>query len=168
MRTLEEVRQFYDSELIGALRAQDRVRTATLLKMLLALAVAGMLCLCGAGATLLAAGEDGLPVAFVAAVIIGVAGLGVCAWLGHGYRSGFKGVIIAKLVAFIDPQLTYQADGCIPRADYDASTIYQHSVDRYAGEDLVSGMAGKTAVQFSELHTQYKTTHTDSKGYRHT
>lgn len=36
--------------------------------------------------------------------------------------------------------------------------------DRYAAEDLISGMIGKTNIEFSEVHAEEKYTTTDSKG----
>jgi hypothetical protein len=40
-------------------------------------------------------------------------------------------------------------------------------VDRYHSEDYVSGSVGKTKVEFSEVHSEYKTEYHDSKGHRH-
>ena len=174
MRTLEELRQFYDNDLINDLRLLEGVRKRTLYKLLgctgaVAAAFVALLLLFG---VLALAGAAPPEFAIVALVVGGVVCLVVWLVAGYyikrGYIGGFKGTIIGKLVAFIDPQLQYRADGMVPGEQYHASKIFKHGVDRYSGEDLVSGAVGKTALQFSELHTQYKTTYTDSKGHRHT
>lgn len=86
----------------------------------------------------------------------------------RGYVAEFKDNIIGRIVKFVDPGLSYEKAGFIPQATYHQSRIFLTGVDRYHGEDLVRGTVGKTAIQFSEIHSQYKTEHTDSKGRRRT
>lgn len=44
------------------------------------------------------------------------------------------------------------------------SRLFPRKVDRYCGDDMVSGKSGKTDILFSELHTEYKVRTTNSKG----
>lgn len=78
------------------------------------------------------------------------------------YKRMFKDVVIGPLIKAIDPQLDYAKESFISRAKYDESKIFLTRVDRYSGEDYVWGMVDKTAIELSELHTQYVTR--DSKG----
>jgi hypothetical protein len=78
------------------------------------------------------------------------------------YKGIFKDVVIGPLVKAIDPGLQYAKESFISKEKYVESKIFLTHVDRYAGEDYVWGMVDKTAIEFSELHTQYVTR--DSKG----
>ncbi len=84
------------------------------------------------------------------------------------YRNDFKQQVIDRLVKLYDQNLSYNPTGGISQQEFRHSQIYQHSIDRYSNEDLIYGLLGKTAVRFSEVHAEYKTTTTDSKGNRHT
>jgi hypothetical protein len=48
------------------------------------------------------------------------------------------------------------------------SQIFLTHPDRYKCEDYVSGKIGETFIEFSEVHSEYKTETTDSKGNHHT
>lgn len=80
------------------------------------------------------------------------------------YRGYFKSEVIGRLARAVDPSLSYSAGGGISRQEFLASGIYRHRIDRYRAEDRFSGQVGATAFRFSEVHAQYKTTTTDSKG----
>lgn len=88
--------------------------------------------------------------------------------LNAAYTSEFKYTVIARLVKFLDDSLEYTWKGSIALEDYYTSKIFLQHVDRYNGDDLVSGKLDKTAIAFSELHSEYKTESVDSKGNRHT
>lgn len=80
------------------------------------------------------------------------------------YTAEFKSAVIARLVKFLDESLEYGWKSSIPIETYYASKIFLQHVDRYSGDDLVSGKLDKTAIAFSELHSEYKTETRDSKG----
>ena len=84
-----------------------------------------------------------------------------------GYVKRFKIGIIGKIVNFIEPNLVYSKDKCIPEPIYMESNIFPRRPDRYGGEDYVSGMVGKTEIAFSEIHSEYKIETRDRKGGRH-
>jgi hypothetical protein len=79
-------------------------------------------------------------------------------------QSRFKNEVIARMIKAIDPSLLYQAKGRISEHDYHKSKLYLSQINRYKGDDLVTGMVGKTAIRFSELLTEMEKTTTDSKG----
>jgi hypothetical protein len=81
-------------------------------------------------------------------------------------QSRFKNEVIARMIKAIDPSLSYQANGLISQHDYNKSKLYLSQINKYKGDDLVTGTVGKTAIRFSELLTQMEKETTDSKGNR--
>jgi len=79
-------------------------------------------------------------------------------------QARFKSEVIAKMVKSIDPSLSYSHSGRISETDYHKSKLYLNDINRYKGDDLVSGMVGKTAIRFSELCTEKETRTRDSNG----
>jgi hypothetical protein len=140
----------------------DAQRRAALTRVWLLIGGAVLLALVGAGLVLASGAESGwLFLPAVVGVIIGVAGYNM---LTSGYRAGFKQRIIGSIVRSIDPSLTYAADDTISEEEFRASRLFTTDPDRFSGEDLVRGSIGATALRFSELHAEYRTTSTDSKG----
>jgi hypothetical protein len=80
------------------------------------------------------------------------------------YKKEFKTKVVPALLDGLNPGMSYHPKGYIDKVRFKASGIFQHSIDRYSGEDHIKGTIDKTDVEFSELHAQYKTTTTDSKG----
>jgi hypothetical protein len=105
-------------------------------------------------------------------VLAGILGVVVWGLITSGpikaYRSHFKQEILSRLVALVDPGLSYSADSGIDIGTFRASAIFRRDIDRYRCEDLFVGAVGATAFRFSEVHAEYKTTSTDSKGRRRT
>lgn len=164
MRSLDELRTFYNSTLLkelGALEAQRK----NCVQMMIIGAVVGAAILLVALVIAAAAGPPAMIVggivAFIAAIAIGSIG-------SREYKSRFKGTIIAPLVKFVDEGLIYAPESYLPESMFMASRMFSTSPDRYDGDDMVTGTIGKTAIAFSEVHAEYKTTHRDSKGNTHT
>jgi hypothetical protein len=66
-----------------------------------------------------------------------------------------RSTILEPVITFWDPSFRYQANGAISRGEFEASRLFAgESIDRYAGEDLVSGRYGATEFRFSELHVK--------------
>ncbi len=168
MKTLSELEKFYQSDLLGDLRILERKRKAVLQKVLYAgvlvaalVAVAVAVCLYVVHAKVIFA------VMFPVVLGFGIMGI-IIKSLTRGYRSEFKGDIIRKIVKFIDDNLDYSPGEGIAQSTFVGSQIFKHSIDRYRCEDLVSGKVGATEIAFSEVHAEYKTETTDSKGRRQT
>jgi len=165
MKTEEQLRQFYRSDLRSALAGIESLRAA-------ARRQTWITALCGIG------GAIAIVLAFrvhIACALLAVAGLGSCIYFGiraHGaytrFRDTFKQSIIAPVVAFLDPGFSYAPDRSITQSRYMASEIFKTGVDRYRGDDYVFGKLGDTEFMFSELHTEYKTQSTDGKGHTRT
>ncbi|MDO6706624.1 DUF3137 domain-containing protein [Photobacterium sp. 1_MG-2023] len=80
------------------------------------------------------------------------------------YRDAYKTQVVGKLLKSFNDSFEYSPKDHISPEKYKSSGLYYGHYDRYRGEDYVRGVLGKTAIEFSELHTQYKSTSTDSKG----
>ncbi|RRR76365.1 MAG: DUF3137 domain-containing protein [Candidatus Viridilinea halotolerans] len=109
---------------------------------------------------------------FFAVIILGFAG--VITWLGinrsvqQKYREFFKSEVIARLARLVDPSLVYYQDSGISIEEFRRSNLFRNQIDRYRAEDFFTGLIGATQFRFSEVHAEYKTTSTDSKGRRRT
>jgi hypothetical protein len=76
----------------------------------------------------------------------------------------FKHHVVRRIVEFIDPELKYLSASRIPTDLFISSGIFTRTPDRVSGEDLVKGRYSGVELSFSELHAEYMTTTTDSKG----
>jgi len=72
------------------------------------------------------------------------------------YKKIFKEIIVKKIVNIINSTWYYSSDGIISSNQYYASSLFDGSVDKYEGDDLVIGQIKKTEFCLSELHTQSK------------
>jgi hypothetical protein len=146
MKSLEV---FYQSELMTDLTQLENMRKAAKKKMipLITLAVLfNLVCL----VLIIKAGYK-INLMGIALVISAVPFFVWYAKYFKGYKDRFKTTIIPKIVAFIDPGLNYTKDGMVPKAEFINSHLFTERLDRYRGDDLVSGTLGKTAIQFSEI-----------------
>lgn len=85
------------------------------------------------------------------------------------YRDQYKNEVVRGIVNAIDPSWEYDPNQCINTFEYAASDLFRQSVDRYSGDDLISGKIDKTDFRCSELHTEYKTvTYTKNGGRQET
>ncbi|HEX8551552.1 MAG TPA: DUF3137 domain-containing protein [Abditibacteriaceae bacterium] len=82
------------------------------------------------------------------------------------YRTGFKMLVMPYLVSSFG-DLQYQHQLGISENEFRASGMFR-SPDRYRCEDLVEGRIGETALRFSEVHAEYRSQTTDSKGHTRT
>lgn len=81
------------------------------------------------------------------------------------FKARFKGRVIPAVVKFVDERLEYDPHRSL-MAQYGESRIFTQRVDRYKAEDTISGKFDATDFSFGEIHTEYKTVSTDSKGNR--
>jgi hypothetical protein len=166
MKTLDELRNFYTTRLTVDLRELEGKRRQVMHNSLVAGGVVLVLGLIVAGVAM----SQGAPPVVLVFVLIGCVIIGGIAFaiIGKGYKAEFKQRIIGRIIRFLEPGLSYQPDGLIDERIFKTSALFTQGIDRYSGEDLVQGMVGKTRITFSEVHAEYKTTSTDSKGRRKT
>ncbi|MDD2266407.1 DUF3137 domain-containing protein [Sulfuricurvum sp.] len=80
----------------------------------------------------------------------------------QGYAKDFKNHIITPLIGAIDSHLSYNPDFIVSQYLFERSNLFQHSIDRYTGNDYVKGSIDGVPIEFSDIHAEYQTR--DSKG----
>lgn len=163
MKTLDELRRFYDKVLLPDLSVLEKQRKALVNKIIyigIAAFVTAGICI------LLFGGKIGraapLVISFTSPLIIfpvvaaGAITAGLAWFISRGYRSEFKMAIIERLVNFVDSRLSYSPSGCVKQSEFDASKIFHTRPNRYKGDDLVWGIIGQTAAKFSEVDAKYE------------
>jgi hypothetical protein len=150
MKTIEELKQFYDTTLSQELVHLEAKRKAIIRKAItifvVSLIVLGLIC------------WRINPACFVIPIIISLIAWGLANnFLSRDYAKEFKADVIQKIVRFVDENLQYSSNNCIPESTYALSQIFKVHVDRYHGDDLFTGKVGVTNIQFSEVHSEYKT-----------
>ncbi|HYG59996.1 MAG TPA: DUF3137 domain-containing protein [Symbiobacteriaceae bacterium] len=166
MTSAERFAEFYRTELLPYLQQLEEQRKQIAAKVIRLGVVTGAIILAVGAAVLLLHLTPFIAIGtlFGGAVLF----MFLFASMTKGYVAAFKDSIIGRIVKFVDQGLSYHKDACIPEMVYLSSQIFQHHPDRYRGEDMVRGMVGKTAIQFSEIHSEYKTETTDKDGKRKT
>jgi hypothetical protein len=161
MRTLDELRTFYDTTLMADLSAMEQQRRRRVHTVGIGLAVGAGILVVG----LVLAAAMGPPAAIVG-LIAGVIAAAAIGSIGStDYQRNFKATVIAPLVRFMNEGLAYRPESFLPESVFSGSRMFSQQPDRYSGDDLVGGTVGQTAIAFSEVHAEYKTTHRDSKGH---
>jgi len=155
MKTIDELREFYNTALMPDLTVLEQQRKNILQKVMIVIAVT--LGLGGIAFIFLTQnmGEMG-PAVIIPAALCLIIGGGICAVLTRGYVSDFKSIVIGRIVQFIGEDLTYNPSGCIPKSTFMLSKIFTTKPNRYKGDDYVSGKVGATQIQFSELNAVYE------------
>lgn len=164
LRSDEEFRAFFETDLAHHLHALEAERAGIASRLKVLLAVLGVL---GAAAAIavLSSGEPGFIIfAILGLVLIGGIGYSI---ITHGFRARFKTAIVSQMVRFFGPDFKYSPAAHVSRDRFREGRIFTQGIDRYRGEDYITGTAGKTLFECSEVHAEYKTT-THSKGRRQT
>ncbi len=149
MKTIDELRKFYDTALLDDLKVLESRRKKVLGNIGIAGAVIGVIAVVVIIALVSATG--GAPPAFIAPIIIGgVLWGGISYLLSRGYVRQFKGKINQRLVHFIDSNLTYSRAGYISRSNLVGSRFFSMKPNVYKGDDLVRGRLRAAAIDVSE------------------
>jgi hypothetical protein len=147
---------------IGDLERERREVAVRLVWFGIATALVGLLLV-----VLLPAAHDPGLLGFVA-----FAGIAVLS-AAHGaltrrYRARFKNELVRRLVQHLSSSLDYHPERGVGYGSYRSSQLFPREPDRYKEEDLIAGRIGQTRLKVSEVHSEYKTESTDSKGRRTT
>lgn len=149
MKTIEEFREFYATDLLADLQVLEQQRKKVASRLMIAAAVIFGLAAIVAFIFIAVSREPGFVI--FAIIIAAIAFIFVCKAMTKGYVSDFKAGLIRKIVHFIDEHLSYEPERCIPRSVFMDSKIFHTRPNRYKGDDLVSGRIGSTKLRFSEL-----------------
>jgi len=77
----------------------------------------------------------------------------------------FKHSIINSIVKFFDESFSYDPYKSISFEEFKSSGLIAHKLDKYYGDDLVTGKIGETQITFSEVHAFYEETRDNKKNY---
>lgn len=72
----------------------------------------------------------------------------------RGVKLQYSKLVVPALLKEIDPGLSYDPAGYIPKADFKRAKIFSYRADSYHGEDLVRGTYKGVPIRFSELKVQ--------------
>lgn len=161
MKSTSELHQLFETELKPELLELERIRKKILFRYVL---MALIILLCFALITVF--GEQFLISFFIGVITIVFAIVVIFkTWKIHkSYISDFKQNVVRKIIELINPEWKYESKNRIHQHDYKRSELFNQSVDRYKGDDLIKGVIEQTDFEFSELHTEYKTViHKDGK-----
>ena len=160
MKTVEELQQYYQQEIVPHLAALETMRKQQL-KRVMFMWIAGF-------ASLLLGFLTMIPMLILVFLLLSL----LMYFFIFGFkrnrpdfRTEYKKIVIEKLMQFIEPDLAFTPNLFITQSKYDFSKIFLCNPDIYSGEDLVAGKIERTQVEFCELHTQDR--QTDSKGRTH-
>lgn len=155
MKTLEDLREFYNATLLADLKnlEQERKKIARKVTYLLV----AIVCVVGV-CFFLWIGDFNTNIAaiFVPLVLCLIIGGFLCKFLTRGYVAKFKSLVIERIVHFIDENLSYAANNCIDKSTFMLSKIFTTKPNRYKGDDLVWGKTGATKIRFSEIHAEHE------------
>ena len=155
MKTIDQLSQFYNTDLLPDLKILENKRKRILKKILIAAII--IFIPPAAASLLLLRSVRFQPNILIFIIVFAVIVLGITAYfLTRNYIREFKEKIIRKLINFIDPELTYSPRDRISKTTFMASGIFKTKPNRYKGDDLICGKIGQTKIKFSELHAEYE------------
>jgi len=161
MKSISELTDFYYKELYPSLEELEKARQEIISQMQL---YGGMALTVFLLIELWLGQNFGFFHPFMLAVAIGFIMILSIAyrWMTSDYAKDFKASVITPLINAIDSNLLYKAEFMISRHLFERSNLFQHSVDRYNGNDYVKGSIDGVPIEFSDIHAEYQTR--DSKG----
>lgn len=161
MKSTSELTDFYYKELYPSLSDLEKTRTQILSQLKW---YGGMGAVVFVIAALWMGKNFGLLHPLMLSVVIGFAALASMTYrfMLQGYAKDFKAHIITPLIRAIDPHLLYNPDFMVSQHLFSRSSLFQHDIDRYQGNDYVKGSMNGVALEFSDIHAEYQTR--DSKG----
>ncbi len=152
MKTVDELKLFYEQELTADLKELEQRRRGIFRGLGIALVV-----FLFAGIVLVAVLFPVLKAAafIVPSVVLVLLYLGLYFLFTGRYKKDFKDRVIGRLIRFLDPGLRYFPSEKIPKSVFVHSGIFSTRPNRYKGDDLVRGKLGRTEIEFSEILAQY-------------
>ncbi len=160
MKTPDEFIAFYNETLYPQLEPLEAERQQVAIKVAVVVGVIAFIAFCIIAIILLVPWveqDSRFQLAGFVGLLAFLGAGGAYALLTRTYVSNFKNIVMTNLVQFINPNLAYDAHHHVSIEDYTQSGLFKRSYDRYQGDDHVTGLIGQTHIEFSELHTEYKT-----------
>jgi len=155
VKTLEDLREFYNTTLLADLQILEQKRQKIARKV--TYLFVAILCVVGVFFFFWIGNfNTNIAVIFVPLVLCSIIGGFLCRLFTRGYVAQFKSLVIQRIVHFIDENLNYAADDCIDKSTFMLSKIFSTKPNRYKGDDLVWGKTGATTIKFSEIHAVHE------------
>lgn len=96
----------------------------------------------------------GFIVAFIGAIVVYVL------WISSRENklvADFNSNIVPHFISEFLTNPFFDVSSCVNSSDYYNSDLFRTGVDRYNGSNFITGNLGDTFLEFSKLHTEYKT-----------
>ena len=155
MKTLEDLREFYNTTLLADLEELEQKRKKVVQKLIYLIIT--IVCVVGICFFLWIGNfNTSIAVIFVPLVLCSIIGGFLCRLFTRGYVAKFKALVIQRIINFIDENLKYNANDCIDKSTFMLSKIFHTKPNRYKGDDLVWGKTGATKIKFSEINAVHE------------
>lgn len=155
MKSIEELKELYESRLKPSLEALEGKRKSIKKKEIIIIAII----LTSVLFFVIGYNFHDLSFLFLPIPI----GLGVLIYLFFKvstdlkiYKKEFKENVVKAIVKLINPDWNYDPYSYISKEEYITSKLFPEKFDRFNGDDLVTGAIEKTAFRISELDVEYK------------
>jgi len=130
VKTLEDLREFYNSTLLADLEGLEQERKKIVQKLTYLIVV--IVCIVGICFFFWVGSSKTKPVViFIPLVLCLIIGGFLCKLLTRGYVAQFKSLVIERIVHFIDENLSYAAHDCIDKSTFMLSKIFSTKPNRY-------------------------------------
>ncbi len=70
------------------------------------------------------------------------------------YVSAYKSIVIARVVAFFDSNLSFSEERGIGCSAFQRTELFKRKISRYHTEDLIAGSFGGIRIAFAEVHAE--------------
>jgi hypothetical protein len=161
-RSESDFAHFYATALLKELKQLDVQRRAVLRNVMIVIVIAAAVM--ATSIAFVVAYRLPANTLMIGLFICGGGGTFFYRFLISGYVHEFKLRIIKRIIEFVDPGLVYSPKGYVSKVQFNSSRIFQRYPDRMKGDDLVEGKIGKTDITFSEVHAEYRTSSSYSRG----
>ena len=157
----------FEAKIAPLLLEFEGERKRCLKNWIIAVSVIAVVCV-GIGAFLALESADPWGTLVFAAIITAILSVLSFLFITKGYKRSFKDQVVRAVVEAYQKDLRYEPQGYVGEHRFRESRLFLKGIDRYRGEDFVGGRRDKTDFEFSEVHAEYKSHSTDSKGRRKT
>jgi len=130
VKTLEDLREFYNTTLLADLEELEQKRKKVVQKLIYLIIT--IVCVVGICFFLWIGNfNTSIAVIFVPLVLCSIIGGFLCRLFTRGYVAKFKALVIQRIINFIDENLKYNANDCIDKSTFMLSKIFHTNRHRH-------------------------------------
>lgn len=163
MKSIEDLQEFYNQELIQDLEAVEAKRKKIVKNIYIVIVVTPILIALTIGAIFWLRYTTGL-------ILIPVLIYPAIAWMTISFFKSdkefyydFKNKVIQRIVKYVDPSLSYISTKHISYNHFIQSKLFAKSLNRFSGDDFVSGNVGNIKIELSEVLAEVKSSEVKSE-----